>query len=122
MSEAEPAKVLSASVLVLNRVYQPVHVITARRAFVLLYAGTAEVIDLDSAGSFYNFDFEAWCELSAFRRMEEPDPHDDWVRAVRFEIRVPRIVRLITYDRLPRKLLRFSRRSVLARDGPHCQS
>ena len=53
--------VLDSSVLVLNRVYQPINITTVRRAFVLLYQGTAKAIDKE----FRTFDFESWAALSA---------------------------------------------------------
>ena len=36
---------LDTGVLVLNRVYQPVHITSVRRAFSLLYQGAAKAID-----------------------------------------------------------------------------
>jgi 5-methylcytosine-specific restriction endonuclease McrA len=119
-TESEPVRLLSSSVLVLNRFYLPVHVITVRRAFILLYRDGAEVIDIE-AGHYANYDFAAWCELSAFRALEQKQPHEDWIRAVSFEIQVPRIIRLFSYDRVPRKSLRFNRRNIFARDGHCCQ-
>jgi 5-methylcytosine-specific restriction endonuclease McrA len=125
MIDTDPARVLSASVLVLNRYYLAVHVISVRRAFVLLYGEGAEVIDVED-GQYANYDFPAWCEISAFRALEwlpapGQAPHEDWIRAVRFQIQVPRIIRLLKYDRVPRKSLRFNRRNILARDGHRCQ-
>jgi 5-methylcytosine-specific restriction endonuclease McrA len=107
-------------VLVLNRHYLAVHVITVRRAFILLYRDGAEVIDIE-AGQYANYGFAAWCEISTLRSLEHKAPHEDWIRAVSFEIQVPRIVRLLAYDRVPRKSLRFNRRNILARDGHRCQ-
>jgi 5-methylcytosine-specific restriction endonuclease McrA len=43
------------------------------------------------------------------------------VRCVKFDIAVPRIVRLFSYDRLPRRNVRFTRRNIFARDSNHCQ-
>ncbi len=120
MTDADPGRVLSSSVLVLNRFYLAVHVVSVRRAFVLLYGDGAEVIDIEG-GQYANYDFPAWCEMSAFRAAERKSPHEDWIRAVRFEIQVPRIIRLLSYDRVPRKSLRFNRRNIFARDGHRCQ-
>jgi 5-methylcytosine-specific restriction endonuclease McrA len=120
MTNADPPRVLSASVLVLNRYYLAVHVISLRRAFILLYGEGAEVIDIED-GQYANYDFPAWCEVSAFRALERKQPHEDWIRAVRFEIQAPRIIRLLRYDRVPRKSLRFNRRNIFARDGHRCQ-
>ena len=40
---------------------------------------------------------------------------------MKFEIQVPRVIRLLTYDRLPKQNLHLNRRNVLARDGHACQ-
>lgn len=110
---------LQASVLVLNRLYMAVHVIPVRRAFGLLCRQLAEVIHLEQ-GTFTNHTFESWrenCEL----RADSKQPHEDWIRAVNFEIQVPRVIRLLTYDRLPKQRLHLSRRNVFARDEHRCQ-
>ena len=38
-----------------------------------------------------------------------------------FEIQVPRVIRLLSYDRLPRRSLRLNRHTLLARDEHRCQ-
>lgn len=119
MTEAEPARVLSSNVLVLNRFYLAVHVITARRAFVMLYRDCAEVVHIED-GQYASYDFAAWCEISAYRSAEK-SVRDDWIRAVSYEIQVPRVIRLHRYDRVPQRTLRFNRRNLFARDGHRCQ-
>jgi 5-methylcytosine-specific restriction endonuclease McrA len=119
MSFAASSDALSASVLVLNRMYMAVHVINVRRAFSLLCRDLAEVIHLES-GQYANYDFESWREVSELRsRFKEP--HQDWIRAVNFEIQVPRVIRLLAYDRLPKQTVRFNRRNLFARDNNRCQ-
>ncbi len=110
---------LDSSVLVLNKLYLPIHVVSARRAFSLLCREVAEVIFLED-GRFEAHNFESWCELSALRG-QFPDDDYDYVRAVNFEIRVPRIIRLLVYDRLPERAVKFNRRNVYARDEGRCQ-
>ena len=97
MGQAERGQVLFSSVLVLNRHFMAVRVITARRAFVLLFREAAEVIDIEG-GQFSNYDFENWCELSQLR-VDERQNGEDWVRAASFEIQVPRIIRLVRFER-----------------------
>ncbi|HMB04121.1 MAG TPA: HNH endonuclease, partial [Isosphaeraceae bacterium] len=110
---------LDASVLVLNKFYTAVHIIPVRRAFCLLCKELAEVITLDD-GRYQSFNFENWREVSEARaRFREPD--DEFIRTVQFEIQVPRVIRLLTYDRLPRHRVKFNRRNIFARDGNHCQ-
>lgn len=111
---------LSTSVLVLNRAYVAVHVIDVRRAFGMIYRSLAEVIDMEDGGHYANYDFESWLLMSDLRR-EELAAHRDWVRSVSFHIQVPRVVRLLNYDRVPRHSLRFNRRNLFARDKHRCQ-
>jgi len=120
-SEADPcpSSALHASVLVLNRCYVAVHVVNVRRAIGLLYRELAEVIHSED-GSFANYDFETWLEVSELNA-ELKGPLDDWIRAVNFEVQVPRVIRLLNFDRLPKQKLHLNRRSVLARDDHVCQ-
>ena len=114
-----PASALDASVLVLNKHYAAVHVISVRRAFSLLYRNLAEVVTLEN-DQYQSYDFDSWREVSEFRLRYQPDGHD-WVHCVRFQIVVPRIVRLMFYDRLPRQSVKFNRRNIYARDHNRCQ-
>jgi hypothetical protein len=90
--------VTNASVLVLNKNFQPIHITSAKRAFSLLYLGVARAID----EQFRVFDFESWAQLST--EMEG----DSW-RTIGGAIRIPRVIILQIYDRLPRTKVRFSR-------------
>ena len=115
---------LSANVLVLNRMYQAIRVINVRRAFSLLFRDLAEVIHIetDSAGQkiWQNLNFDGWQDLSQFKAEFEPDGFD-WIHTVRFQLAVPRIIRLLGYDKLPRQDVKFNRRNIYARDGNRCQ-
>ncbi len=120
MSTAEPSA-LSASVLVLNRQYMAVHVVNVRRAFGLLVNCLAEVIHIEN-GQYANYDFESWREISELRAaFKEKSPDEDWIRSVNFEVCVPRVLRLLHYDRLPRQRVRLNRRNIFARDANQCQ-
>ncbi len=114
---ASPA--LDSSVLVLNKLYMAVQVIPARRAFGLLFKEIAEVITLTD-GYYQSYDFHSWREVSAARALFK-DPDNDYVRTVHFEIEVPRVIRLLGYDRLPRQKVKFNRRNLFARDNNRCQ-
>jgi 5-methylcytosine-specific restriction endonuclease McrA len=116
---ASPPDPLAASVLVLNRLYMAIHVVGVRRAFGLLYREIAEVIHLEE-GKFASYDFDGWREISELKA-EVKQPEEDWIRAVHFQIQVPRVIRLLSYDRLPKRSLRLNRQTILARDEHHCQ-
>jgi len=101
---------LNTKVLVLNRSYLPVHITSVRRAFSLLYQGLAHAVN----EQYQTFDFESWSDLAA-------SEHDDTVRTVSRVIRVPRVILLLAYDRIPKRHVRFSRFNIYARDKNTCQ-
>jgi len=110
---------LDCKVLVLNKLYVAVRVISARRAFSLVFRDIAEIIHVDD-GKYANYNFESWAELSVLRKTFEPDKHD-WVHTMRFDIAVPRVIRLLGYDRLPAQVVKLNRRNLFARDRNQCQ-
>ena len=110
---------LDSKVLVLNRLYVAVRVISARRAFVLLAKQLAEVIAVED-GQYLNYDFQSWQELAQLQKRFEPDAHE-WVNTVRLEIAVPKVIRLLGYDRLPKQHVKLNRRNIFARDRNQCQ-
>ena len=99
--------------------------VSARRAFTLLFKRdlerrpVAEVVHVEN-GRYVSYDFEDWAELSTLRR-ELGMNGEDWVRAVRYELAVPRIIRVLTFTKLPKRQVRFSRRNIFARDNNTCQ-
>jgi 5-methylcytosine-specific restriction endonuclease McrA len=117
---------LNAHVLVLNKLWMAIRVTDARRAFSLLFREMAEVIRVDD-GSYTAHDFDSWTELSAardsFRYSSVPMAGDqyDWVQTVRLSIAVPKVIRLLGYDRLPKQDVKLNRRNIFARDCNRCQ-
>lgn len=110
---------LNAHVLVLNKLWMAIRVIDARRAFSLLFRDLAEVIRVDD-GSFAAYNFQSWADLSAVRHEFDGD-HTEWVRTVRLHLAVPKVIRLLGYDRLHRQEVTLNRRNIFARDGNTCQ-
>jgi 5-methylcytosine-specific restriction endonuclease McrA len=102
--------VLNSSVLVLNRSYLPIHVTSVRRAFSLVYQDVARVVNEE----YEVFDFEGWTR-------EAPRNCVDSVGTPGGRIRVPRVILLLAFDRVPRRHVRYSRVNVFARDKFTCQ-
>lgn len=113
------SSVLDTNVLVLNRFYMAIRVVNVRRAMTLLYRDCAEVIMMEQ-DQFVSYDFESWCELSQLTALDK-QADEDYLQAVNFELRVPRIVRLTRFDRMPAQTVRFNRKNLFARDGYQCQ-
>lgn len=81
-------------VLVLNASYEPLQIISVRRAIVLLLQEKAELIEAA----------------------------EQQLRAAAMSMDVPLVIRLVRYIRIPRQMkLPCSRRGVLARDHETCQ-
>ena len=81
-------------VLVLNATYEPMNVVSVRRAILLLLKEKAEIV-------------------------EAAEAH---LRSERMSLPVPLVIRLVYYVRIPRRFsLPLSRRTVLARDYYTCQ-
>src|SRR6202047_45681 len=117
---SSPTTALDASVLVLNKLFMAIHIISVRRAFCLLCKDLAEVVSLEE-GQFATYDFETWREVSEFRARNFRQQDDDWVRTATSEIQVPRVIRLLAYEKLPKQTVKFNRRNIFARDHNQCQ-
>lgn len=101
---------LHSNVLVLNKSFLPVHITTVQRAFCLLYAGLAKAVN----SQYETFDFYSWRQISIER-------NDETIGLVDRVIKVPRVILLIAYDRVPKRRIRFSRYNIFARDRNTCQ-
>jgi 5-methylcytosine-specific restriction endonuclease McrA len=101
---------LDAHVLVLNRFYQPVNVTDVRRAICMMYIGAARALD----HQYRLFDFPSWAALSA-------ELGDETVGTANCRVRIPRIVVLQAYERVPKGRIRFSRHNIFVRDDHTCQ-
>jgi 5-methylcytosine-specific restriction endonuclease McrA len=110
---------LDEKVLVLNRMYTAIRVISARRAFTMLCKDIAEVIAVEN-GKYANYDLRSWVEVAELQRQFQPEAYD-WVRTPSLVIAVPKIIRLLGYDRLPQQEVKLNRRNLYARDGNICQ-
>lgn len=106
--------ILSQNVLVLNRLWQAVNICSVKRAFMLLYQGHAQVVEAES-GSFQTMTFAQWFSFS--RGYEG----DDVVSTVSFKIRVPKVILLLFFDRMPKKEVKFTRHNIFERDHNTCQ-
>ncbi len=104
-------KILQRPTLVLNRNWQPVNVATVARALVLLWNGSARAVD---PADYQAYTWEDWTRL-------RPRDGEAFVRAVRFRLRVPEVITLTGYDRLPVAAVTFSRRNIFKRDRYVCQ-
>ena len=84
---------LQSPVLVLNATYEPVNVCAARRAIILVLNGVA-LAEEETNGI---------------------------VHAARMAMRIPSVIRLLEYRRIPHQARALSRKNILLRDRNTCQ-
>jgi 5-methylcytosine-specific restriction endonuclease McrA len=108
---------LNQSVLVLNRLWQAVNVCTARRALTLLFQGHAQAVFGTEDGAFRTFSFQQWRDFSA----EAPPEDEESIHTISLRIRIPRVILLLIYDRMPKKEVKFTRHNIFERDKNTCQ-
>ena len=104
---------LGGNVLVLNRLWQAVHITTARRAVCLLYGGRAKALD----GEFATYDWDSWRSREADSTREP----GDFANGVSTRVLVPRVIQLLYFDRVPRSKVKFTRANIYLRDRYRCQ-
>ena len=107
---SRPRDPLALPVLVVNRYFQPVQITSARRAFLLLYGGSA--LAIDESGELH--EFSTWRALPVRAA-------DDGLPIVGGVLRVPRVLHLRRYERVRRPTIRLTRKNVMLRDAHQCQ-
>jgi 5-methylcytosine-specific restriction endonuclease McrA len=113
---------LESSVLVLNKFFAAVHIVNAKKAFAMLCKESAEVISVDD-GQYNSYDFTSWVDVSTFKAeygLSDDDQYES-IKTFSLEIRVPKIIRLVVYDKLPKASIKFNRKNIFARDKNKCQ-
>ncbi len=105
------AAVLNRPTLVLNRNWQPVGVATVARSLVKVWNETARIVD---PADYQQYTWADWVKLAPVD--EELFIQTQWMR-----LRVPEVVTLTRYDKLPVNAVTFSRRNVFKRDRFTCQ-
>lgn len=101
---------LNTPVLVLNKFFFPVDTTSVKRAFLMLYVGAAKAVD----SNYETFDFESWSEISTLK-------NSDAIRTVSRIIKIPRVIIVLRYDKVPNKEVKFNRYNIFKRDKSECQ-
>ncbi len=105
------ASVVDRPTLILNRNWQAINVAPVSRALVMVWNGTAKVVD---PADYQLYEWEDWAQLN-------PPEGEAYVQAVTTRLRVPEVITLCEYDRLPSATVTFSRRNIFKRDHYACQ-
>ena len=103
-----------ATVLVLNRNWQAIDVKTPADAFCMMAAGTATALDIASGENMAPTKWHEWLDLPVHDA-------DNAVRTVHGPVRVPTVLVLARYDKVPRRRPKLSGKGIWERDGGVCQ-
>lgn len=110
---------LENQVLVLNGLYLPIRVVSAKKAVIMLHKDKAEVITVQE-DSYLNFSFDTWIERSNNGGIDSLDIVE-YIRTPSLRIAVPRVVRLYNYRDYQHVDVQFNRKNVFVRDDHTCQ-
>ena len=108
---------LSARVLILNRLWQAIHIVEAKRALCLLFTGHARVL-CPSEDTWQVWPADEWVSLS---HTQPANQNDLYLHTISHAIRVPKILLLNEYGELPLKEVHLNRQAIFERDGYRCQ-
>ena len=101
-------------VLVLNRNWQAINTITPAEAFCQMSTDVATGLDIDSKEFMLPTKWADWLKLPV-------RDSDNGIGTAKGEIRVPTVIVLANFARVPMKRPKFSARGLYVRDGGRCQ-
>jgi hypothetical protein len=102
------------TVLVLNRNWQAIDVKSPANAFCMMANGNATALDIQGAGDMRPVKWREWLELPV-------RDEDFFVRTIRGLVRVPTVLVLARYNRVPKRRPKLSPKGIWERDGGRCQ-
>jgi 5-methylcytosine-specific restriction endonuclease McrA len=102
------------TVLVLNRHWQAIDSKTPIDAFSMMAAGNATALDIHDGGDMRPVTWEDWLEL-------EVREGDNRIGTVHGAVRVPSVLVLARFDKVPKRRPKFCAKAIWERDGGVCQ-
>lgn len=106
---------LTKPVLVLNKHWTAVGTTPLYKAFNLIFneipnKHKAEIIDIDCVP----YTWDQWSEL-------KPNEDEETINTVSFSFKIPQVIRLRSYDKMPQQRVVFCRNNLYRRDNYQCQ-
>jgi hypothetical protein len=102
---------LKKPVLVLNKLWMPIRVVEAIRAFTLLFAEKAYVVNVSD---YSVCDWDQWC-------LSDVEEGDATILTTSMPIKIPEVIVLSKYDKIPKKGMKLTKRNIFIRDEFTCQ-
>ncbi len=102
------------TVLVLNRHWQAIDSKTPMESFSMMAAGNATALDIHEAGDMRPVTWADWLKL-------EVREGDNSIGTVQGRVRVPSVLVLARFDKVPKRRPKFCAKAIWERDGGTCQ-
>jgi 5-methylcytosine-specific restriction endonuclease McrA len=102
------------TVLVLNRNWQAIHVKNPAEAVSMMYSDSATGLDILGEDHMIPLRWNDWINL----------PYDEnarYIKTIRGNIKIPKVIVLCNFDRVPKKRPKFTSKSIWMRDNGICQ-
>jgi 5-methylcytosine-specific restriction endonuclease McrA len=104
---------LDKQVLVLNRNWQAINVMTVQKALVMMATDVATAMDFSDTGYFVPLKWRDWLALPV-------RPQDDGIRTPTRLVRAPRVIIAVQFDKVPLKRPRLTLKHIRERDNHRC--
>ena len=108
--------VLESPTLVLNRGWQAIRIERVRDSLPKVFSGTAKLID---HSDYACYDWDEWVEIFGWDIDKTVDV--PCITTPSCKIRVPEVVVLTNYNKMPEQKVRLTRRNLFVRDAFRCQ-
>lgn len=105
-------------VLVLNKSWRPVTILTLEKALIKLFSeykdGEPKAIIVDCSNGFQTLTWNDWSKI-------KPLEDEEHLRSVNASFRIPSVIQLTRYDKVPIKKVHYCRKTIYKRDFYKCQ-
>ena len=102
--------VMNEKVMVLNKVWYPIRIVSLKRALKLIFAEKAFIVDID----FSTYSWEKWENISV-------NEDEIYIQTTRSKVKIPLVIVLKNYDKVCKRPLRLTKKNIFLRDGNTCQ-
>ncbi len=104
-------QIVNRPILVLNKAWTPISIMPVKKAVSKVIADLALILDPENY-TLYNF--TEWMKIKV-------DENEEAIRTSKLRIKVPEVIVLSEFDKVPRRDVKLTRRNLLIRDNFTCQ-
>lgn len=107
-----------STTLVLNKNYQPINIVSWKRALNKVINGRAEIVYFQNE-KYENFNFDGWLQFTR-NKLKEEKSKEIIIYTENFPIIAPSVIRALYYNEVKGKYVKLTRRNLYTRDNYTC--